>query len=312
MPSSTPPKCSSSSSWCKRRSPTTTSFSTPSATPTSARASRPSETDRGSSGGFCFPGSTDCVLTGGVPRLDIVLVERGLCESRTKAQRLIMAGQVTVNARPARKPGDRVGPADDVALLGRPRYVSRGGEKLDHALRHFGIAVAGLTAVDLGASTGGFTDCLLQHGAARVYAVDVGRGQLAWTLRQDPRVIVMEGVNARWLAPGSFPAPFAPLDLAVSDCAFISLRKILPAAVALLKPAGRIVALVKPQFEAGKAAADRGRGVIADPAVRQAVLHDLRAFVAARLPLRWQGVTESPLRGPAGNMEFLVLLEKVA
>jgi len=170
--------------------------------------------------------------------------------------------------------------------------------------------VTGMTAVDLGASTGGFTDCLLQRGAARVYAVDVGQGQLAWKLRQDPRVVVMEKTNARTLTPAQFSAPYTPAELAVIDCSFISLRKILPPAIALLQPSGKILALIKPQFEAGKAEADRGAGVIRDPAVHARVLDELRQFVVAELGAGWRGVVESPILGPAGNREFLVLIEK--
>jgi 23S rRNA (cytidine1920-2'-O)/16S rRNA (cytidine1409-2'-O)-methyltransferase len=244
-------------------------------------------------------------------RLDVALVARGLCESREKARRAVMAGQVRVNGQPARKAGDAVREGDTLEVEGGERYVSRGGHKLEHALLHFGLepAVTGATAIDLGASTGGFTDCLLQHGAARVYAVDVGHGQLAWKLRQDPRVVVMERTNARSLAPAQFPPGFAPADLVVIDCSFISLRKILPAAVALLRPGGKVVALVKPQFEAGKAEADRGEGVITDPAIHARVLEELEAFTASLPGLRWAGVTESPLLGPAGNREFLALIE---
>ncbi len=243
-------------------------------------------------------------------RLDVALVERGLCESREKAQRAVMAGQIRINDRPARKASDSVHDSDDLSLAGGDKFVSRGGHKLEHALEHFRIDAAGATAIDLGASTGGFTDCLLQRGAARVHAVDVGHGQLAWKLRQDPRVVVMERINARALTPASFPPPFAPVDLVVIDCSFISLRKILPPAVALLKAAGNIVALIKPQFEAGKAEADRGAGVITDPAVHARVLGELQTFAAVLPGVRWRGVTESPLLGPAGNKEFLVLLEK--
>jgi len=164
--------------------------------------------------------------------------------------------------------------------------------------------------IDLGASTGGFTDCLLQHGAAKVFAVDVGRGQLAWKLRKDKRVVVMEKTNARHLKPGQMPEPFSPADLAVIDCSFISLRKILPTAVALLKSNGKIVALVKPQFEAGRAEADKGRGVITDSAVHERVLKELENFAAAQKNLRWRGTVGSPLLGPAGNKEFLALIEK--
>jgi 23S rRNA (cytidine1920-2'-O)/16S rRNA (cytidine1409-2'-O)-methyltransferase len=242
-------------------------------------------------------------------RLDQALVERGLCESREKAKRSVLAGQVRINEQVARKCSDTVRPDDRLTLTARERFVSRGGLKLEHALVHFQLDVSGLVAIDLGASTGGFTDCLLQRGATRVYAVDVGRGQLAWKLRCDPRVVVMEKTNARELTAARFPSPFVPADLVVIDCSFISLRKILPPAVALLRPCGRIVALVKPQFEAGKAEADRGAGVIRDPAIHERVLRDLNQFVAARPGLRWQGFTESPILGPAGNKEFLVLIE---
>ncbi len=243
-------------------------------------------------------------------RLDQALVERGLCVSREKAQRAILAGQVRVNGQLARKASESVKPADELTLEAPEKFVSRGGYKLEHGLEFFQVAVAGQTAIDLGASTGGFTDCLLQHGAARVYAVDVGQGQLAWKLRQDPRVVVMEKTNARELTPASFPAPFAPVELVVIDCSFISLRKILPPAIALLRPSGRIVALIKPQFEAGKAEADKGAGVIRDPEIHQRVLRELAEFVAGLPELHWRGVTESPVLGPAGNKEFLALIER--
>jgi 23S rRNA (cytidine1920-2'-O)/16S rRNA (cytidine1409-2'-O)-methyltransferase len=240
-----------------------------------------------------------------------MLVQRGLCESREKAKRAVLAGQVLVNQQVARKPSDAVKPQDEITLVAPERFVSRGGLKLEHALQHFSIEVGGLTAIDLGASTGGFTDCLLQRGAAKVYAVDVGRGQLAWKLRCDPRVVVMEKTNARGLTPAAFPAPFAPADLVVIDCSFISLRKILPPAIALLRPSGKIVALIKPQFEAGKAEADKGAGVIRDPRIHQRVLREVEDFVAGQPGLRWRGVTESPVLGPAGNKEFLALIEKI-
>jgi len=270
-------------------------------------------------------------------RLDQALVERGLCESRERAKRIILAGQVRINTRTARKPSDAVKPDDALALDAVEKYVSRGGHKLEHALLHFQLDVAGLTALDLGASTGGFTDCLLQHGAAKVFAVDVGRGQLAWKLRNDPRVVVMEKTNARYLTPerfggassaspklnnvksksgvrGTRPSDneFRGFDLITIDCSFISLRKILPPAIALLRPDGRIVALIKPQFEAGKAEADKGRGVIRDPSVHERVLNELREFVRAQPGLRWRGVVESPLLGPAGNKELLALIEKTS
>jgi len=245
-----------------------------------------------------------------VKRLDVALVERGLCDSREKAKRAIMAGAVRVNDQPAQKASDTVDESDKVVVIEGEKYVSRGGLKLEHALQHFELEVVGKQAVDLGASTGGFTDCLLQHGAKKVYAVDVGQGQLAWKLRKDKRVVVMEKTNARALSPGNFPSPFKGADIVVIDCSFISLRKILPAAVALVKSSGKIVALVKPQFEAGKAEADKGAGVIRDPAIHERVMRELKEFVADHRELNWAGETESPLRGPAGNKEFLVLIEK--
>lgn len=246
-----------------------------------------------------------------VTRLDQALVARGLCASREQAQRAVLAGQVLRNGQVARKASEPVRPEDALALVAAERYVSRGGHKLEHALRHFGVDVTGAVGVDLGASTGGFTDCLLQHGAARVFAVDVGAGQLAWKLRQDPRVVVMERINARRLTPGQMPAPFTGADVVTVDCSFISLRLVLPAAVALLRPSGKLLALIKPQFEAGRREAARGAGVITDPAVHQRVLAELQAFAAALPGVRWRGVTASPLLGPAGNREFLALLEKV-
>jgi len=243
-------------------------------------------------------------------RLDQALVERRLCDSREKAKRAILAGQVHINGQPARKPSDSVRPEDELGLDAGEKYVSRGGHKLEHALEHFQLDVTGVVALDLGASTGGFTDCLLQRGAAKVFSVDVGRGQLAWKLRQDKRVVVMEKTNARHLTAAQFRRPFAPADLAVIDCSFISLRKILPAAVPLLKTDGKIVALIKPQFEAGKAEVDKGRGVITDEAIHDRVIQELRDFVRTEASLHWRNVVESPLLGPAGNKEFLVLIEK--
>jgi 23S rRNA (cytidine1920-2'-O)/16S rRNA (cytidine1409-2'-O)-methyltransferase len=241
-------------------------------------------------------------------RLDQALVDRGLCDSRERAKRAILAGQVLVNSQVGQKPSDSVSPTDDIVLVAGEKFVSRGGYKLEHALDSFHLDVTGLVAIDIGASTGGFTDCLLQRGARQVFAVDVGKGQLAWKLRQDARVAVMEKTNARYLKPEQFPQPF---DLAVVDCSFISLRKILPPAVALLKRQGKIVALVKPQFEAGKAEADKGRGVIRDASIHERILGELRQFTAEQANLNWRGTVESPLQGPAGNKEFLVLIEKL-
>ena len=242
-------------------------------------------------------------------RLDQALVERNLCDSRERAKRLILAGQVRINGHPARKPSDSIKPTDELTLDAVEKFVSRGGHKLEHALKHFQLNVTGLTAIDLGASTGGFTDCLLQHGAAKVFAVDVGQGQLAWKLRQDSRVVVMEKTNARFLKPDQFPAP---ADFAVIDCSFISLKKILPPAAPLLKAGGKIIALIKPQFEAGKTEVDKGRGVITDAAIHDRVRAELQEFVAAQAGLCWRGVVESPLLGPAGNKEFLALIEKIS
>ena len=242
-------------------------------------------------------------------RLDQALVDRGLCESREKAKRAILAGQVRVNEQRARKPSDSVDEGDHLALDAPEKYVSRGGFKLEHALEHFRLDVTGLTAVDLGASTGGFTDCLLQRGATKVYAVDVGQGQFAWKLRRDKRVVVMEKTNARELTAAKMPQPYVPVDIAVIDCSFISLRKIIPAAVALLQASGKIVALIKPQFEAGKKEADKGAGVIRDAEIHERVLGELQEFAEAR-DLKWRGAIESPLIGPAGNKEFLALIEK--
>ena len=243
-------------------------------------------------------------------RLDQALVERGLCESREKAKRAVLAGMVRINDRRAEKASDNVRPGDALSMDQPEKFVSRGGHKLEHALDCFQLNVSGSTAVDLGASTGGFTDCLLQRGAARVYAVDVGHGQLAWKLRNDPRVVVMEKTNARELTAGGFPKSFSLADIVVIDCSFISLRKILPSAANLVRMEGVIVALVKPQFEAGKAEADKGAGVITDPAIHQRVLSELEDFVQGTGVLRWRGLVESPLLGPAGNKEFLLWLEK--
>lgn len=243
-------------------------------------------------------------------RADLALVERGLAASREKAQRLILAGQVRLNGHTVAKASQTVRPSDDLAVLASERYVSRGGEKLHHALHAFNINPANWTAMDLGASTGGFTDCLLQHGVQRVYAVDVGTGQLAWKLRTDPRVVVMERTNARHLTAWSFAPGFTPVDLITADCSFISLKLVLPPAAALLRPGGMIIALVKPQFEAGKAEVDRGEGVITDPAIHARVLEELKTFTTTVPYLCWRSSVESPILGPAGNREFLAWIEK--
>ena len=241
-------------------------------------------------------------------RLDTLLVDRGLAESPEKAQALVMAGVVRVNERPAPKAGVMV--SDDVSLdvaKGR-RFVSRGGDKLDHALETFGLDVNGLVAVDVGSSTGGFTDCLLKRGAARVYAVDVGRGQLDYKLRQDPRVVVMEGVNARDL---SLPER---ADFAVVDVAFISLRLVLPAAAAVLRDeaenrgSGTIVALFKPQFEAKKEEVPRG-GVIKAPLMHATLIGRFVRWCSDN-GFRVLSMTASPILGAEGNREFLFWLRQ--
>ena len=234
-------------------------------------------------------------------RLDVLLVERGLVKSREKARRLVMAGKVRVGDRVVTKPGTFVVPDAPLTVKELPRYVSRGGLKLEAALRAFDIDPAGKVALDVGASTGGFTDCLLQHGARRVYAVDVGYGQLAWKLRQDPRVVVMERTNIRYLE--SLPEP---VDIATIDVSFISLRLVLPAVVRLLKPQADVVALVKPQFEAGREQVGKG-GVVRDPNVHRQVLVGILDF-ARSLGLHPYGLVPSPLRGPAGNVEFFAHL----
>lgn len=231
-------------------------------------------------------------------RLDVLLLQRGLAESRERAKRMILAAQVLVNDRVIDKPGTRVPTAAEITIKEKPAYVSRGGAKLEAALDAFDIDPQGLVAADIGASTGGFTDCLLQRGAARVYAIDVGYGQLAWRLRKDPRVVVMERVNARYLT--SLPEP---IDLAAVDVSFISLKLILPAAKGLLRPRGQIIALIKPQFEAGRRQVRKG-GVVKDPAVHRSVLYDVLGW-AVEHGLHARGVIASPLLGPAGNVEFL-------
>jgi 23S rRNA (cytidine1920-2'-O)/16S rRNA (cytidine1409-2'-O)-methyltransferase len=236
-------------------------------------------------------------------RLDALLVERGFFRSREQARAAVLAGNVTVAGRPATKPGVSV-PADaTIDVARRPRFVSRGGEKLDHALTVFRIDVAGLVAADLGASTGGFTDCLLQRGVARIYAVDVGYGQIDYRLRIDPRVILLERTNVRYLA--SLPEP---IDIATIDVSFISLTKVLDAVRALLRPHGDIVALVKPQFEAGRREVGRG-GIVRDVQTHARVIGRIASW-ATRHGLRVRGLTASPILGGEGNREFLIWLRR--
>ena len=240
-------------------------------------------------------------------RLDQRVVEMGLVESREKAQRLILAGCVKVDGRVETKSSHQISKEALVALVEQERFVSRGGEKLEEAFLRFELDVQGRVCMDVGASTGGFTDCLLQHGAARVYAIDVGRGQIHSTLRSDPRVVVMDGVNARYLVPGDLPA--VP-EFATIDASFISLTKILPAVTQILANGGRIVSLIKPQFEAGREQVGKG-GVVRSEAVRDEVVERVRRFGTDELGLKWLGVCPSPIKGPAGNVEFLACWEKV-
>jgi len=239
-------------------------------------------------------------------RIDRLLVERGLAASRERARRLVMTGDVLVGERPVTKPGAEVAADAEVRLRGGDSpYVSRGGEKLAGALDAFGLAVRDLVALDVGASTGGFTDCLLERGARRVIALDVGYGQLAWKLRQDSRVVVIERTNARRLTPAMLPE--AP-ELAVVDVSFISLATVLPAIAGMLTPGGTIVALVKPQFEVGRGRVGKG-GVVRDPALRAEAVASVRA-AAARLGLAVKGEAESILPGPKGNREVFVWLAR--
>jgi 23S rRNA (cytidine1920-2'-O)/16S rRNA (cytidine1409-2'-O)-methyltransferase len=235
-------------------------------------------------------------------RIDQLLVERGLAESRTRAQALIMAGQVLLGDKRADKPGQQV--ADDAKLTVKGQdhpWVSRGGVKLAHALEVFGIDVAGAVAIDVGSSTGGFTDVLLSKGAVRVYAVDSGTNQLAWRLRQDPRVIVQEQTSARILTAEHIPEP---VDLIVCDASFISLSKVLERPMTFAQKGAQLVALIKPQFEAGKAEIGKG-GVVRDAAVHERVCTEVRDWLEAS---SWavKGLTESPITGPKGNVEFLI------
>ncbi|OGT96959.1 MAG: hemolysin [Geobacteraceae bacterium GWB2_52_12] len=238
-------------------------------------------------------------------RLDKLMAERGLTPSREKAQALIMAGQVVVGDHAVHKAGQQVAVDAEIRIKGEVLpYVSRGGLKLRKALETFGVDVTGLVALDVGASTGGFTDCLLQNGAVRVFAVDVGYGQLAWKLQQDSRVVSMEKTNIRNLMPADLAEQ---PDLAVIDASFISLTKVLPATIRLIKPGGRIIALIKPQFEVGRGEVGKG-GIVRDPATHEKVVEGIQ-HSAREMGLVVSGVCESPITGADGNREFLILLE---
>ena len=240
-------------------------------------------------------------------RLDALVVDRGLAPTRARARALVLAGQVRVDGATVSKAGAAVPDDANVALAAADHpYVSRGGVKLAHALDAFGVDAAGRTALDVGASTGGFTDVLLRRGAVRVAALDVGRGQLAWKLRQDPRVTVIEGVNARGLDRTALPPAFHPVDVVTVDVSFISLKLVLPPLPPLLRPDGDVIALVKPQFEAGRAEVGR-RGVVTDAAVHRRVVEEVRS-AADRIGLRPVAEAPSPIAGAEGNREFFVHL----
>lgn len=240
-------------------------------------------------------------------RLDVLLTEQGLAESRTKAQALIMSGQVYVDGQKADKPGAPFLDTVQIEVRGHTcPYVSRGGLKLAKALSDFGVDPTGFVCSDSGASTGGFTDCLLQHGASKVFAIDVGYGQLAWSIRSDPRVVTMERTNIRYVTPEDLGEP---LDLSVVDVSFISLKIVLPAIRELLKPTGQVLCLIKPQFEAGKELVGK-KGVVRDPATHKMVL-DTFVELAHSLDFTILGLTFSPVKGPEGNIEFLGHLTRV-
>lgn len=244
-------------------------------------------------------------------RLDELLVTRGLAESRAQAKALIMSGRVLHGTTRLEKPGKEVAEDLELAVEQPPRFVSRGGEKLAAALAHFQVPLAGAHVLDVGASTGGFTDCCLQAGAADVVCVDVGRAQLHARLRADPRVTNLEKINARFLNPAELPRP--AFDLVVMDLSFISLTAVLPAVWPALRPGGHLIALVKPQFEAGKVEVDKGRGVIRDAAVQEAALERVRSTVRERLGgAEIMGSIDSPITGADGNREFLLCLRRGA
>lgn len=237
-------------------------------------------------------------------RLDVLVVSLGLTESREQAQRLILAGEVTVDGHPVTKAGMKVDDSLPIAVKNKPRYVSRGGLKLEGALRSFPVSAEGKVCLDVGSSTGGFTDCLLQHGALRVHAVDVGTNQLVWKLRNDPRVIVREQFNARYLRPEDLGEK---VQLIVSDVSFISLTKILPAAFSCLEEGGDALVLVKPQFELQPEDIGPG-GIVRNPALHERAVEKIRRFVTEEMGRRWMGATDSPIKGMEGNKEFLAWL----
>lgn len=240
-------------------------------------------------------------------RIDQLLVERGLAPSRARAQALVMAGLVIVNEKRIDKAGQQVPLDADIRVKGQDHpWVSRGGLKLQHGLDQFNWRLDGQVVLDVGASTGGFTDVALHYGATKVYAVDVGHGQLAWKLRQDPKVIVLEKQNARYLTPEII---CDPVDMVVCDASFISLKTVLPAALSLLGDGGRLIALIKPQFEVGKENVGKG-GVVRDPDLHEAVCSDIQNWLESQGHWHIFGITTSPIKGPEGNVEFLIAAEK--
>lgn len=240
-------------------------------------------------------------------RLDAALAARQLCDSREQAKRLIIAGEVIVNGRPAAKPGMAVSDSDVLEIKEKPRYVSRGGFKMEGALAAFGVNPEGLVCMDVGASTGGFTDCLLQHGAAKVYAFDVGTNQLVWKLRSDPRVVSREQCNVRHLQPEEVPEV---IDLAVFDVSFISLTLVLPPVMQVLHPErGGIICLIKPQFELTREDVGPG-GIVRDPALHARAVEKIRSFTAGCPGFHWRGVIDSPIKGTDGNTEFLAWITR--
>jgi 23S rRNA (cytidine1920-2'-O)/16S rRNA (cytidine1409-2'-O)-methyltransferase len=238
-------------------------------------------------------------------RLDKLLCEKGFVESRERAKAVILEGSVLVNGIVVDKAGALVRPDDELAVVNKMPFVSRGGLKLEHAIRFFDIDVNGKTAMDIGASTGGFTDCLLQHGAKKVYAIDVGYGQFSWILRTDERVVLFEKTNIRYLDKDLI---FDQIDIAVIDVSFISLLKVIPNVLGFLKPAGVIVALIKPQFEAGRKDVGKG-GVVRNEEKRLEIVENIKAQTG-KLGLEMLGVTPSPVKGPKGNVEYLLYLKK--
>ena len=239
-------------------------------------------------------------------RADSLFVSQGLCDTREQAKRLIMAGEVLNGTAQIAKPSTKLPLDAQLVVKNKPKYVSRAGHKLEGALEAFPIKVEGITAIDIGSSTGGFTDCLLQNGAAKVHAVDVGTNQLVYKLRVDPRVVVKEQFNARYLEVEDLGEQ---VDLAVMDVSFISLTRIWPAAKRVLKPNGQLIALIKPQFELSKEEVSAGKGIVKDPALHEKAIEKMRAFNETELGMQWIEVTDSPITGTDGNKEFLVWLK---